>query len=319
MHPTEATAIAISAEGSAAEAWANAVRSADPQRGVFVAPGIALPAAVGYALAWKPPAGFFRALPNLRAIFSLGAGVDHLVFRDDLPDVPIVRVVDPDLTQRMTEWVTLQVLIHHRRQRQYDAQQRMRRWQELAQPAAADIRVGIMGIGVLGRDAAEVLVRLGYQVAGWRRTAGDVPGVKTYHGAGALKAFLARTDILVSLLPLTTETRGLLAMPLFEMLARDGALGGPVLINAGRGGSQIETDIVAALERRVLIGASLDVFAREPLDAASPLWSREDAILTPHVAAWSDPHELVPDILKAIAAYEAGAPLANTVDRARGY
>jgi len=319
MHPTEPMAIAISAEGWDAEAWAKAVRAAEPQRGVFVAPAIALPAAVGYALAWKPPAGFFRALPNLRAIFSLGAGVDHLVFRDDLPDVPIVRVVDPDLTQRMTEWVTLQVLMHHRRQREYDAQQRMRRWQELAQAAAADIRVGIMGMGVLGRDAAEVLVRLGYQVAGWRRTAGDVPGVKTYHGAGELEAFLARTDILVSLLPLTAETRGLLAMPLFEMLARDGELGGPVLINAGRGGSQVEADIVAALERRVLIGVSLDVFAREPLEAASPLWGREDAILTPHVAAASDPVSLADAIVAQIKAFEAGAPLANVIDRAAGY
>jgi glyoxylate/hydroxypyruvate reductase A len=277
------------------------------------------PATVGYALVWSPPAGFFRGFANLRAIFSLGAGVDHLMFRDDLPDVPIVRAVNPDLTQRMTEWVTLQVLTHHRRQRQYDTQQRARRWHELEQPAAADIRVGVMGLGVLGSDAAEVLVRLGYQVAGWRRGSGDVPGVTTYRGAAELDAFLARTDILVSLLPLTTETRGLLSMPLFLKLARDGALGGPVLINAGRGGSQVEADIVAALERRVLIGASLDVFEREPLDAASPLWARDDVIITPHAAAWSDPGPLTATIIAQIRDFEAGKPLDNTIDRAAAY
>jgi glyoxylate/hydroxypyruvate reductase A len=316
---TSASAIVISAEGWDTEAWSARVRAADPQRPVFVAPDVPDRAAVGYALVWKPPAGMLATFPNLRAIFSLGAGVDHLVFRDDLPAVPIVRVVNPDLTQRMTEWVTLQVLMHHRRQRAYDAQQRARRWRELETPAAADIRIGIMGLGVLGRDAAAVLSRLGYQVAGWRRGQGDVAGVRTYHGEAELDAFLGRTDILVSLLPLTAETRGLLAMPLFEKLAHDGALGGPVLINAGRGGSQVEADIVAALESRTLIGASLDVFEQEPLDAASPLWSREDTILTPHVAAWSDPAPLAEAIVTQIKAFEAGAPLTNTIDRAAGY
>lgn len=314
-----ATDIAIAATGWDAEAWAARVHAADAARRVFVAPEVPDPSTIGYALVWKPAAGFFRTLPNVRAIFSLGAGVDHLVFRDDLPDVPIVRVVNPDLTQRMSEWVTLQVLMHHRRQRTYDAQQWARRWHELAAPAAADVRVGIMGMGVLGLNAAGVLVRLGYQVAGWRRGSGAVPGVRTYHGAGELDAFLARTDVLVSLLPLTAETRGLLAMPLFEKLARDGALGGPVLINAGRGGSQVETDIVAALEGGVLTGASLDVFEQEPLDAASPLWGRDDVIITPHVAAWSAPGPLAAAIAAQIKAFEAGAPLVDTIDRVAGY
>jgi glyoxylate/hydroxypyruvate reductase len=215
--------------------------------------------------------------------------------------------------------VTLQVLMHHRRQRQYDAQQRARQWQELEQPAAVDIRVGIMGMGVLGSDAAEVLVRLGYQVAGWRRTGAETPGLRTYHGVGELDAFLARTDILVSLLPLTNETRGILSMPLFEKLARGGALGGPILINAGRGGSQVEADILAALESRVLIGASLDVFEKEPLDASSPLWAREDVVITPHAAAWSDPGPLAAKIIAQIKAFEAGEPLDNAIDRTAAY
>jgi len=312
-------AILIAATGWDMAAWAEGIRQAEPARPVFVTPEVRDPAEITYALVWSPPADLFRALPNLRAIFSLGAGVDHLIFRDDLPDVPIVRVVNPDLTKRMTEWVTLQVLMHHRRQRAYDAQQRARTWHELRQPAARDVRVGIMGLGVLGSDAAEVLMRLGYQVAGWRRTAADVPGLQVFHGVAQLDAFLARTDILVSLLPLTPATRGLLAMPLFEKLAQDGALHGPVLVNGGRGGSQLEKDIVAALDGGVLAGASLDVFEHEPLDPDSPLWGRDNVIITPHAAAWSDPAPLALAMLAQIAAFERGEPLRNAIDRTALY
>jgi glyoxylate/hydroxypyruvate reductase A len=254
-------------------------------------------------------------LPNLKAIFSLGAGVDTLLSQPDLPDVPIVRVVNPDLTRRMTEWVTLQALIHHRRQQAYDRQQSEHIWRELRQPAAQEVRVGIMGLGVLGRDAASVLRRLGFDVAGWSRRPADLPDIVCFHGLDMLDRFLERTDILVALLPLTPETKGILAMPLFEKLARDGALGGPVLINAGRGGLQIETDIAAAVERGILIGASLDVFEKEPLEPASPLWGLPSVIVTPHAAAASAPKALIPPILAQIREFEAGRPLENVVDR----
>jgi glyoxylate/hydroxypyruvate reductase A len=312
-------AILIAAPTWDQEEWAAPIRAADPQRRVILWPDVADAVDAAYALLWKPPEGVFRHLPNLKAIFSLGAGVDHLIFRDDLPDVPIVRVVDPDLTQRMTEWVTLQVLMHHRRQRIYDAQQRQHAWRERSQPAAGEVRVGIMGMGVLGRDAAAMLARLGFQVAGWSRRAGDVPGVAMFHGRAQLGAFLARTDILVSLLPLTDETRGILDMALFRQLARDGRLGGPVLVNAGRGGLQVEADIVAALDAGVLKGASLDVFETEPLPATSPLWMREDVIVTPHCAAASAASALAPAILAQIRAFEAGGTLDNVVDRGAGY
>jgi glyoxylate/hydroxypyruvate reductase A len=237
-----------------------------------------------------------------------------------LPDVPIVRVVSPDLTQRMTEWVTLQVLLHHRRQLVYDRFQAERRWHELRQPAAADVRVGVMGLGVLGRDATDVLVRLGFAVAGWSRRPTTVKGVQTFSGADGLDRFLARTDILVCLLPLTAETRGILALPLFARLARDGALGrGPVVINGGRGGLQVEADIVAAIEEGILGGASLDVFEPEPLAPASPLWHLPNVVVTPHVAAASEPATIAPEIIGQILAHEAGAPLTNLVDRAALY
>ena len=311
--------ILIAATGWDAEAWAAPIRAAEPTRPVFIWPDVGDPAAVAHALVWNPPAGFFAGLANLRTIFSLGAGVDHLVFRDDLPEVPIVRVVNPDLTKRMTEWVTLQVLMHHRRQRAYDAQQGERRWRELPQPAAGEVRVGIMGMGVLGRDAAEVLARLGFDVAGWSRRATPLAGVRSFHGEGELDAFLARTDILVALLPLTRETRSILAMPLFRKLAHDGKLGGPVLINAGRGGLQTESDIVAALDAGVLKGASLDVFETEPLPVTSPLWGRNTVVITPHCAGWSSPEAIAGGILRQITAFERGEPLTDVVDRGAGY
>jgi glyoxylate/hydroxypyruvate reductase A len=310
--------ILIAATGWDQGEWADAIRAAEPKRHVALWPDIGDAANIGYALVWRPPEGLFARLPNLRAIFSLGAGVDHLVFRNDLPDVPIVRVVDPDLTQRMVEWVTLQVLMQHRRQRTYDAQQRARRWHELDQPAAREVRVGIMGMGVLGTAAATALVGLGFDVAGWSRRGHPVPRVRTF-GGDHLGAFLARTDILVSLLPLTMETRGILNMGLFRQLARDGKLGAPVLVNAGRGGLQVEADIVAALDSGMLAGASLDVFETEPLPANSPLWEREDVIITPHCAAASAGAALIPGILAQIAALEAGGAVANVVNREAGY
>ena len=305
--------ILIASGSWAPEPWAKAVGELDPGRPVFIWPDLPNPAAIRYLMAWRPPEEAFKALPNLEVIFSLGAGVEHIVFHDNLPDVPIVRIVSPDLTRRMTEWVVLQVLLHHRQQLAYFAQQRERRWHERPQPAASDVRVGIMGLGVLGRAAATSLFGLGFQVAGWSRGRRAIPGVETYAGEG-LAPFLARTGILVCLLPHTRDTQGILSMPLFAKLARDGAANGPVVINAGRGGLLVEADLVEAIRRGVLKGASLDVFETEPLDPSSPLWGLDGVVITPHCAAWSDPMELTRQILDQIAAHEAGRPLQNVVD-----
>lgn len=299
--------------------WAEAVRSLDLARPVFVWPDLPDANAVRYVMAWHPPEEALAALPNLDVVFSLGAGVEHVLSRRTLPDVPVARIVSDDLTERMTEWVVLQVLMHHRQQRRYDRLQGERRWHELRQPAASEVRVGIMGMGVLGTSAVKVLVALGFKVAGWSRRPKAIEGAESFHGEGGLDAFLARTDVLVVLLPLTPETRGILSMPLFRRLARDGALGGPVLINAGRGGLQVEADIVRAIGEGVLIGASLDVFETEPLDPASPLWGFDNVVVTPHCAGWSDPVALTRQILEQIAAFEAGRPLRNVVDRDASY
>ncbi len=300
------------------EPWAAPFR-ADPARPVFIWPDRPDPEAVHYVLAWAPPPEAFEGLPNLEAIFSLGAGVDHILGKAALPDVPVVRIVDPDLTMRMTEWVTLQVLLHHRKQLAYLRQQADHRWHEIDQPVAKDVRVGLMGLGELGQASARVLSALGFEVAGWSRTRKALGALPTYAGGAELTPFLERTDILVVLLPLTPDTRGILNRALFRRLAQGGALGGPVLINGGRGGLQVEADILEALDEGTLIGASLDVFEKEPLSAVSPLWSRPQVVITPHVAATSDASVLAAGIHRAVLDFEAGKPLTNLVDPKRGY
>jgi glyoxylate/hydroxypyruvate reductase A len=253
-------------------------------------------------------------------IFSLGAGVDHLFATPDLPDVPIVRVVDPDLTGRMSEWVVLHALLHLRDVRRYERQQRERIWDEDADPpAAGDVRVGVMGFGELGRDAARKLKMLGFDVAAWSASPKSEPGIACFHGPDGLEAMLPRTDLLVSLLPLTEATRGLLDARLFAKLAQGGRLGGPILLNAGRGGLQVEADILAALDAGVLKAASLDVFETEPLPRESRLWRHPQVYVTPHNAAVSAPSAVARAIAGQIVAFERGEPLRHVVDRARGY
>ncbi|POR53043.1 2-hydroxyacid dehydrogenase [Bosea psychrotolerans] len=276
--------------------------------------------AVHYVASWKHPEGSLAGLPNLAAIFSLGAGVDFLFADQRLPEAPIARVVDPDLTTRMSEYIVLHCLMILRQQRRYDRQQPLKSWEDdRHQPAARSVRVGIMGLGELGLDAARKLQVMGFDVAGWSRSLKSVEGLTTFAGEDGMAAFLARTDILVSLLPLTPETKGTINAALLAGLARDGRLGGPFLINAGRGGLQVEADILAALEAGTLKGATLDVFETEPLPADSPLWSHPAVTVTPHNAAMSEPEAVANLIAAQIRRLEAGQPLEHVVDPKRGY
>ena len=313
-------AILLAVTGLDAQPWEERMRALAPQRDIRLWPQrVGDPADVAYVCAWHAPRGLFARLPHLKAIFSLGAGVDHVFADLDLPDVPVVRIVDPDLTMRMTEYVVLHVLMHHRRQRLYDAQQRERAWREHEQVPASAVAVGVMGLGVLGRAAALALRSLGFRVAGWSRTPKTLPDVETFRGDDGLDAFLRRTEILVCLLPATPATQGMLDLKLIRKLKRDGAAGGAYLINAARGALQVDADILAALEEGSLAGATLDVFAREPLAAASPLWRHPTVTITPHNAGASDPRALVANVLRQIERFEAGLPLEHVVDRALGY
>ena len=277
------------------------------------------PSSVHYAATWKHNPGSLLHYPGLRAIFSLGAGVDHVFADKSLPDVPVVRVVDADLTMRMSEWVLLHVLMHHRQQRMYDWQQGEHIWDDdRFQPAASAVRVGVMGLGVLGADAARKLKMVGFDVAGWSRQDKTIEGIECFSGDGR-DAFLARSDILVCLLPLTPETRGILDAGLLAKLARGGRLGGPILLNAGRGGLQVEADILAALDEGVLKAATLDVFEREPLPQDSPLWTHPAVTISPHNAAASEPEAIVAAVVRQIAALERGGVLTGVVDQGAGY
>lgn len=300
--------------------FADGLAKIDPKLDVRVWPDVSDVSQIRYALVWKPPEGLLAGLPKLEAIFSVGAGVDHVLDQHDLPDVPLVRFVDPNLTMRMTEYVCLHVLLHHRRVLDYAALQKQRKWKELwPQPGANEICVGVMGLGVLGQDAVEKLRLLGYQVAGWSRSQKQIEGVECFAGADGLKPFLARSDILVCLLPHTPDTEGMLNRSLIAGLAKDGPLPGPVLINAGRGKAQVEADILTALEAGELWAASLDVFETEPLPEMSALWDHPQVLITPHNASISDDMAVCRYVRDQIARHERGEGFENIVDLKRGY
>jgi glyoxylate/hydroxypyruvate reductase A len=277
------------------------------------------PADIHYAAVWKPAPGELADFPNLRVIFNLGAGVDALAADASLPKVPLVRVVVGDLTARMTEYVVLHVLMHHRQEPYLRACQRERRWAPRFQWPASAVSVGIMGLGALGANAATALAALGFRVGGWGRREKHIDGVECFHGTAGLDTFLRRTDVLVCLLPLTAETRHILNRGLFAKLNRTGAIGAPILINAGRGGLQDEADLLQCLDDGTLGAASLDVFASEPLPVDSPFWSHPNIVLTPHNAADTDPDEISKYVARQIERFEAGGALENVVDLKRGY
>ncbi len=277
------------------------------------------PESVDYALVWLPPDGVLAGFANLKAIFSLGAGVDHVMRDPALPDVPLVRVVDPDLTMRMSEYVCLHVLMYHRQQRLLDEDQAKCIWNNRPQWAASAMRVGIMGLGELGRDAAAKLAHMGFKVSGWSNSRKSIPGITAYAGQDELDEFLGQTDILVCLLPHTPATNGILNRALLRKLSSDGPLGAPVLINAGRGKLQVEADIVASLDAGELGAATLDVFETEPLPSISPLWTHPKVTLTPHNAADTDPEAICAYILQQIKNHQSGKPLLNLVNKSTGY
>jgi len=277
------------------------------------------PQDIRYIFVWKPKPEAFAGLDHLKAVLSLGAGVDALLRHPQLPQVPIVRFVDQDLSQRMSDYVVAQVTMHHRGFTRFKADQQARRWYQYYPPAASQTSVGIMGMGVLGQDAAQRLGALGFTLRSWSRTPKALPGVEDFTGDAQFEAFLNGTDILVNLLPLTPETTGILNRQTFSKLRRDRLAGGPVIVNAARGGHQREDEIAVALQDGTLGAASLDVFEVEPLPPSSPLWAIPNCYITPHIAAISDQGAGVRYFSAILKDHEAGKPLINVVDRDRGY
>ena len=308
MRPTLAIAIASRDE---AAAWFASIRAALPEARVGLLEDLK-PRAVDYAAAWGTVAGL-AACPRLKAIVSLGAGVDHILADESLAHLPLVRMIDPALTRGMTEYVLLHVLRHHRRMPEFEAQQRRGEWRPRFAPLASERRVGVMGMGVLGRSAARALGQAGFRVAGWSRRR-RVGGIESFAGPEEFAPFIARSDILVCLLPMTPVTRGILDRGLFARLPK-----GAAVINAARGGHLVEEDLVAALDSGHLSGATLDVFAEEPLPPGHPFWRHPKVTVTPHVASLTHRDSGARFVAAAVRSLMAGKRPRGLVDRRRGY
>jgi glyoxylate/hydroxypyruvate reductase A len=295
--------------------WARAFAKLMPGLELRAWPEVGRREDIEVALVWRPPRESLLALPNLRLIASLGAGVDHL-FRDTvLPDgVPVTRFVDDDLTAMMTEYAVLNVLACHRRLPEYLELQRRLEWRELPQPLARERKVGVLGLGVLGAAAAQRLAGFGFAVAGYSRSPKALPGIEGFAGPEALKPFLARSEIVVNLLPLTPATEGILNREAFAALPR-----GAMLINLGRGAHVVEADLAAALDSGQLAAAVLDVFRTEPLPLDSPFWRHPRVIVTPHVASITNPESGARKVIANLARVRQGLPPLDQVDPTVGY
>jgi len=267
------------------------------------------------ALAWKPDRGLIGSFKNIKLIVSLGMGVDHLLADDKLPsNVPIVRIMDDGLVGQMSEYAIYWALRHHRDIDQYAELQRNQTWKPLDFVDTIHRRIGIMGLGTIGQDTARKFAQLGFPTAGWSRSPKSLPGIETFHGSDGLTKFLARSDILVSVLPLTRETHGILNAKTFARLPK-----GAYLINMARGGHVVDADLLAALDSGELSGAVLDVFNTEPLPSDHPYWTHPKVHVTPHVAGATNPRTASPGVIENIKRLRAGQPLIHTVDPKSGY
>lgn len=267
-----------------------------------------------YLVAWTPPDDLLHTMPNLRAFFCIGAGIDHLPLGSFTPDVAIVRMVDPALTQSMTEYIVLGTLALHRDLPAYRSDQAAARWQARPLRLASERTVGIMGLGVMGLAALSALAPFGFRLRGWSASRKSIDGVETFAGLAELDAFLAQTDILVCLLPLTPQTRGILETGLFAKLPR-----GATLLNAGRGGHLVEADLLAALDQGQISGAVLDVLAQEPPAADHSLLRHPGVLVTPHIASATHPASAARQVIRGIRAHLSGQPIPHQVDSRQGY
>ena len=309
-------AILLSTKAHTMQDWKAALLAVDPSLEIRLFPDAGDPAEIEAAVVWTAHDMMeLRRYPNLKLIVSMGAGVDHLLRAPGPPPgIPVARLKDVLLTSAMAEWVLLNVLRFHRQDPEYRALQQRKEWLELSAPSTAERRIGILGIGELGSASARVLTSLGFPVMGWSRSAKTLPGVQTFHGADGLMAMAAQSDILICLLPLTPQTRGVLNTKLLSALPR-----GAYVINGARGGHMVAQDMLAALDSGHIAGAALDVFEPEPLPAESRFWSHPKVFLTPHAASITIPSSVAPQVVENIHNMRTGRPLINLVDFSLGY
>ncbi|MCA1505357.1 glyoxylate/hydroxypyruvate reductase A [Bradyrhizobium sp. NBAIM02] len=294
--------------------WARFFAERAPDVPFRLWPDIGDPAAVRYLVAWVPPDDITTTFPNLELVFSVGAGVDQFDTTTVPAHIPLVRMLEPGIAETMVEYVTMAVLALHRDLLDFISQQRQQVWREIRITPARRRHVGVMGLGQLGQAVLERLKTFGFPLLGWNRSPREIEGVTCYAGADALPEFLAQADILVCLLPLTDQTRGILNAELFARLPR-----GAGLVNVGRGPHLVEADLLAALDSGALSGAVLDVTDPEPLPVGHPFWSHPRILLTPHNASMTTPDTAVDFVLDVIARHRRGEELPGLVDRRRGY
>jgi glyoxylate/hydroxypyruvate reductase A len=307
--------IAIIYPNRDASDWVAALLAHDPGLTVEVWPEISDPGRVEYVLCWNHPEGVLRGFPRLKCVSSLGAGVNHLL--NDVtcpPDIPLVRLVDIGLKQSMAEYVMLGVLEHFRRFAEYRLQQRRGEWIPQPVPPISTTGIGLMGCGEIGRYVAEKLTAFGFTVHGWSRRPQQVCGVNLFAGKDNLGAFLANSDILVCLLPLTAETQGILNAETFSRLPRNA-----YLINAARGAHLVDADLLSVVDSGHLSGALLDVFREEPLPKKHPFWKHAKITITPHIASVTNPRSAALQVVENYHRAVQGERLSNLIDRQQGY
>jgi len=297
-----------------AEVWRKAFAAEMPELEVRLWPELGDPADIEVAAIGALPAGALRKLPNLRLIVSLFAGADALLRDTDLPDVPIARGGDPEGDDMMNETTLLHVLRYHRNMPAYLEAQARCEWIKLPLKRASERKVGVMGLGAIGLAAAKTLAGLGFKVAGWVRRPRASDDIEIFCGPDQFGAFLARSEIVVNLLPLTAETRGIINADMLRRLPE-----GAAIINLGRGDHVVEPDLIAALDSGHLSGATLDVFPVEPLPADSPLWRHPGITVMPHVSRRLVPEEMVQRICANLRKVRAGETLTELIDPRRGY
>ena len=295
--------------------WAIALKAVAPDLDVQIWPHEPRPTDVEFALSWQHPAGVWQHYPHLRCVSSMGAGVDHLLADPTLPvHLPIVRLVDPLLAQAMFEYIGAAAMAHLRAFDQYQSQQVQHQWHPHPLQLSSAMTVGLMGLGQLGTYAAHKLKEIGFQVTGWSRTPKAIAEVNTFAGDAELSAFLAQTQILVCLLPLTRQTTGILYRTTFYQLPRKA-----YVINVARGEHLVEADLLATLDDGHLSGACLDVFRQDPLPEQHPFWSHPRIRVTPHCSSVTDPTSVATQIVENYRRLKAGQPLLNEVSRSQGY
>jgi glyoxylate/hydroxypyruvate reductase A len=308
-------ALIIIAPDTKVSSWVKHLSRLEPAIDIRVWPDTGNADDIEFALSWNHPPGEFKKYRHLKCIASLGAGIDHLLADSDLPvGVPITRVVEHSMAQSMSEYVVLAVLNYCRQFAVYRTDQSQKKWQPRIPLLAADMRIGIMGMGQLGKDAASKLITLGFPVSGWSKTPKTIEGVDCLAGAEALDDFLSQTRILICMLPLTPLTKGILSRKTFNRLPT-----GAYVINVARGAHLIEDDLLAALDADQLSGACLDVFKVEPLPPDHPFWEHPKITVTPHISSITFSKAVAPQIIENYRRSQSGQPLLNVVDPKRGY